>query len=395
MVENSDIALRNWLNELLSEPAQAARERARTTFDREIEGFNNRFVLLGAGNMGRRILARLRKDGLSPLAFADNQPAQWGKTIDGLPVLPPQEAAALYAQDTVFVVTIYNNEHGFPDTRDRLAELGCVKIMSVIPVRWKYPEEFLPYYRDDLPHKVLLQSEEIRAAFALWSDMPSRHEFTAQIAWRLHGDFEALGKPDPDGEYFPNGLIRPRSDELFVDVGAYDGDSIRRFLGKYGEAYSRIIALEPDSQNYRGLLQRISDMPARHAERIEMHRSAASDRAGRLRFKDGDGLAAALSDQGSIEVETVRLDDLLEGRHPTYIKMDIEGAEIAAIEGCRRTISNERPVLAVCVYHAQDHLWNIPLAINKLCASYRFFLRPHMQECWDTVCYAVPSDRVL
>ena len=75
--------------------------------------------------------------------------------------------------------------------------------------------------------------------------------------------------------------------------------------------------------------------------------------------------------------------------------MDIEGAEIDAIEGGIRVIRKESPVLAVCAYHAQDHLWNIPIAIHRINPQYALFLRPHMTECWDTVCYAIPPERML
>jgi len=387
--------LKERLDALLAEPVSAAQERARTAFDNEVKGFNNRFVLLGAGNMGRRILARLRQDGIEPLTFADNQRSQWGKNIDGLDVLAPEEAAARYGHDAVFIVTIYNNSHSFPETRSQLSGLGCFKTVSVIPLRWKYHETFLPYFRDDLPHKVLLQKEAINAAYGLWSDDRSLQEYVAQVAWRLNGEFDVLGKPDTEGEYFPAGIIRSRPDELFVDVGAYDGDTIRKFIDRYDGKFRKAIGLEPDPQNYRKLVQFLSGIENQLASRIEALPLAASNRACRLRFRDGEGLSAALSDQGSIEVECVRLDDLLRGEHPTYIKLDIEGAELDAIEGCQRVLVEERPVLAACVYHLQDHLWKIPIAVNRITPRNQFFLRPHRPECWDTVCYAVPAERAL
>ena len=94
-----------------------------------------------------------------------------------------------------------------------------------------------------------------------------------------------------------------------------------------------------------------------------------------------------------MEVECVRLDDLLARSRPTYIKMDIEGAEPDAIQGCQRVLRENRPVLAACVYHAQDHLWTIPRAVHRIVPDYKLFLRPHMPECWDTVCYAIPPER--
>src|SRR5215471_1645320 len=89
LLENASVtSLQAQLRDLLSEPIDTAKERARIAFDSEVRPFNNRFVLFGAGNTGRRILARMRQDGIEPLAFSDNQSANWGKTIDGLEVLP-------------------------------------------------------------------------------------------------------------------------------------------------------------------------------------------------------------------------------------------------------------------------------------------------------------------
>ena len=209
-------------------PRRNARARA---FDSEVRPFNNRLVLFGAGNTGRQVLARLRQDGIEPLAFSDNQSTNWGKTLDGLIVLPPNEAIANYGTSAAFIVTIYNNRHSFPESRDRLLRLGCTKVVSVIPVRWKYHETFLPHYRDDLPYKVLMQRDAIRDAFDLWADERSQREYVGQIEWRLHGNFDVLGIPDPESEYFPKDIMQIRgADEVFVDVGAYDGDTIQRFI---------------------------------------------------------------------------------------------------------------------------------------------------------------------
>ena len=52
-----------------------------------------------------------------------------------------------------------------------------------------------------------------------------------------------------------------------------------------------------------------------------------------------------------------------------------------------------RPVLAICSYHRQTDLWRIPELIHSIDADYRLFIRPHLIEGWDLVCYAVPAER--
>jgi hypothetical protein len=75
--------------------------------------------------------------------------------------------------------------------------------------------------------------------------------------------------------------------------------------------------------------------------------------------------------------------------------MDIEGSEPAALRGAARTIAGHAPVLSICVYHSQDHLWSIPLQIKAMHADYRMYLRPFVPESWDLVCYAIPANRWL
>jgi hypothetical protein len=70
--------------------------------------------------------------------------------------------------------------------------------------------------------------------------------------------------------------------------------------------------------------------------------------------------------------------------------MDIEGAELDAIAGAERLIAETAPFMALCAYHRQDHLWRIPLAVAALRPDYRLVLRPHCEEGWDLVVYAIP-----
>ena len=89
------------------------------------------------------------------------------------------------------------------------------------------------------------------------------------------------------------------------------------------------------------------------------------------------------------------MDELFQEDNPTYIKMDIEGAEEEALTGATRIIRERAPILAICVYHRFDHLWKLPLLMRSLSEEYRFHMRPHADACWDLVCYAVPRSRAI
>lgn len=381
------------LDELLGESIDSAKLRERSTFDRLTEPFSDSLVLFGAGTIGRRTLAGLRKSGIEPLAILDNNPALWNTSIDGLKVLSPQDGASLFADRCAVVVTIWNYQHSFVQTRKQLEALGCRKIVSFISLWWKYPDMFPPHYFLDLPHRILSKAEDMRAAFAVWHDDSSRNEYVAQLRFRLQLDYEGL--PDSAGgwQYFRENLFSLSSDEVFVDCGAFDGDTIKDFLDDRKQAFGSIVALEPDPANLEKLQRYVSLLPEGIRSKITVLNLAAGAARHKVRFQATGTPASAVSLEGDVEVDCLPLDEILQGLAPTYLKMDIEGAEPDALTGAAKAIQESRPILAICVYHEPDHLWRIPLLMKALTKDYVFFLRPYRPEGWDLVCYGIPKER--
>ena len=378
------------LEALLSEPVASVREKERMAFDRELARCEGRLVLVGAGNFGRRALSCLRSAGIAPLAFTDNGRALWGTDVDNLPVLSPEVAAERFGASALFVVAIWSPGHRYADTRQQLLRMGCRNVICATRLRWKFADLLLPDYCQDLPHKVYQQASSVLEAAALMADDFSRQEFLRQVRWRALGDFGELSPPQPH-QYFPDGLFCLSPEEVFVDCGAYDGITIRRFL-KRTPGFLRICAIDADPRNYKQLVRTISILPER--DRIETYLLAVGADRGRVRFRSTGTVQAAVSRDGDIEVEQVPLDELLRGAEPTFIKMDIEGAELGALEGARHLIRQSQPLLAVCVYHTPSDLWRIPLKIHELAPKHSLYLRPHVEDGWDLVCYGIPSERL-
>jgi FkbM family methyltransferase len=383
------------LEELLAETVEAACQRESAFYDERTKGAGREVVLFGAGSLGRSILRGLRTVGIEPVAFSDNNPGSWGQQVDGLTVLAPEEAARRYGARGVFVVTIFSPgaDRLFPGVRRKLETLGCSFVVPFGALAWKYPTHFLPNYCLDLPHKVLADARNVRKAFALWGDDQSRKEFVDQLRWRLRLDYDGLGDPFTGVTYFPDDLIAPREGEFLVDCGAFDGDTIQTFLGLRGDGFRRVVAFEPDPNNWEKLSYSVSSLPEPVRSKIELHRAGVASKRQKLHFEATGNMAAKISDAGQIVIDTVPLDEVLEGRAPTYVKMDIEAAEPDALAGATRTIRQFAPVLAICVYHRQDHLWRIPLQISELSDQYAFYLRRYQEEVWEVVCYAVPRSR--
>ena len=377
---------------LLSETPDHARARESNLF-KEING-GRPLVIFGAGNLGRRIARELASRAFPLFCFSDNNPVVWGSTIESLPVLSPAEAVERYRNEATFLLAICNPDHaGVQTVVDQLRSLGCCSVMSFTALFWRLPDRFLPYYLWDLPSKLLLEKEEVLAAHDLFADSGSREQFVRQVELRCTADFRALPPPELHSQYFPDGLYRFLDSEVFVDCGAYDGDTIRVFLNKTRGRFGKIIAFEADPDNF-GKLGRCVAQLGLPSEKIRTVRAAVYDRPCKLHFAASGLSSASITSEGGLEVDAVALDGFLRDDRPTLIKMDIEGAELAALNGARKLISAHQPVIAVCVYHQQDHLWRIPLWLKRHMPDARLYLKDHCVDGFELVCYAVPADRL-
>jgi FkbM family methyltransferase len=384
------------LDKLLSEDILLVCEREKTAFDRLVTPFEKSLVLVGAGSLGRQVSKCLRQDGIEPLAYADNNPALQGNFIEGVRVLSRQQAAERYGSSAAFVVTIWNTEHSFIQTREELTKINCKKVVSAITLRWKYPEILLPFFWLDVPSKTCENADLIKSAFLLWDDELSRQEYLAQLKFRILGEFDSLSAPVPQESYFPEDLFDLLPDEKFIDCGAYDGITIKQFLKRQKEFNGKAIAYEPDPVNFNMLKGYIENLTQGVRENIIFLPYAVGAKREKVHFDATGTMGSTISNNGKIEVECVTLDENLSDLQvlPTYIKMDIEGGELDALAGGRKLIQKEMPILAICLYHRYDDLWRVPLFIQSLASDYRFFLRPHEIEGWQLVCYAVPSNRL-
>lgn len=395
-MNNEFVHFEDEIDHLLAEGVDGARDRESSAFDRAVGPGPHEFVLFGAGNLGRRTLECLRRTGITPLCFIDNDSSKWGKTLDGISIMSPLEGIKHYNDRAVFIVTIWRGE-GVERMRDRIAQLrhlGCSAVIPFLSFYWKHAKTLLPHYALDLPHLVHLQSDNVREAFRLLSDDNSRREYISELRFRLLGDFDGLPDPVPGDIYFRDEFFEIRDDEFFVDCGAYDGDTIASLLLKTHNRFQRIVGFEPDPENYTRLIERIGKLPPSVRAGIVLH-NAATGKANEIsKMKIGGGPSSFIG-EGDHEVQSYNLDFAVSGSPVSILKMDIEGSELATLEGAQNLIRQFAPILTICVYHRQDDLWNIPLTIHKLNPAYSIYLRPHLLEGWDLVCYAVPPHRLL
>ena len=108
-----------------------------------------------------------------------------------------------------------------------------------------------------------------------------------------------------------------------------------------------------------------------------------------LHFMSGRSTSSCVSDDGGIEVQAESIDNVHAGQVVTFLKMDIEGSEIEALKGAEKIIREQKPKLAISIYHKPEHLFQIPLLIHEMVPEYRLYIRHHTETFADTVLYAI------
>jgi len=180
-----------------------------------------------------------------------------------------------------------------------------------------------------------------------------------------------------------------------VDCGVCDGDTLRPFLAISSHVFERYSAIEPDTRNVEKLHSLTAALPDGFGQKIEIIQAVVSDQPGELRFQSTGGTIGAISPDGDQVVRAISIDDSLKAISPTFIKMDIEGAEPLALQGSIESIRKNKPILALCIYHHPEHFWKIPRWVADLNLGYTLFIRSHGYGGLETVLYAIPPDRII
>lgn len=228
-----------------------------------------------------------------------------------------------------------------------------------------------------------INKEKIELAYNLLSDERSREVFENAIKFYYSGKLKYLWNiTDNKNEIFESVLCL-KNNERYIDLGAYRGDTIDELIN-YGGGYKKIIALEPDIKTYNKLCKHIENMPNVTAYQKTIWKDNRT-----MCFSNKKGRGSAISSSGTL-VDAVCIDTLSENYNPTYIKIDVEGAEKQAIAGGINTLKNIKPKLNIAAYHTFRDLFELILIINAINPEYRFYLRHHPYiPLWDTNIYCV------
>jgi FkbM family methyltransferase len=356
----------------LTRVLRAAEDRSRV----ERASVHRDWLVYGAGRTGRKWAAALAGSGRGVHAFIDRSVIEVG----GTPVFTLEACPDELKRKCAVLVALHNPGVDVAVVRRQLREAGFGEVWLLQDVVDAWPE--LKHFWLAPAIESLAYRADIETAYEVLADEQSRQLVVALLDQRLNGAAEALPQPECDTHYLPRGLPHPSSPIRYVDCGAYTGDTIQSFQ-RNGLTFDEIAAFEPDPAHYPRLVNAIESL------RAFAFPCGVWDEMTQLRFSSDDS-ASHIDDAGAITVQTVTLDQALPNFAPTLIKMDIEGAEGHALRGARKTISAHRPYLAISTYHKPRDLWELMLLVHGWDLDYRFHLRMHCYNGFETVLYGVP-----
>lgn len=224
-------------------------------------------------------------------------------------------------------------------------------------------------------------ADKLRQVYNMLCDEQSKKVFENTVMYKLTGKLDYLFSCQSDiNEAYH--LLNLNDDEIFIDLGAYRGDTINEFLS-HTSNYKKIYAVEPDIKTFKKLEQNVLNL-----KNIKLYNVCINDKDGLVPFsmKAGRNSVAGVGEMTNAR----SVDSILKGDKASYIKFDVEGSELLAIKGAHNTIKQFKPKLNIACYHRNEDIFSIPLEINKIRQDYKLYMRHYpCIPAWDTQFYFI------
>ena len=330
-------------------------------------------VLYGMGDGADKVLAAFEKYGITASAVMASDGFVRGQSFHGFQVKKLGEIEREYGD---FVIALCFASQ-LPDVMAHIKEVAKkhTTLVPGVPVFGgvMFDGEFIKKYR-----------EGIYSAYSLFEDGLSRRVYENVLRFYYTGEIKLLDEITTGKDEAFKNILKLGQNELYVDLGAYNGDTIDEFLRYSGGSYRKIVAFEPNGKNFKKLSEHCLDM-----KNTELWQLGAYSHNTILTFNNKAGRNSAIADSG-VQTRVAAVDTILCGAAATYIKADVEGADFETLIGAKNTLKNFKPKLNFSAYHRFEDIFRLPLLIKKLNPEYKIYLRHHPYiPAWDTNLYCV------
>jgi FkbM family methyltransferase len=359
-------------------------------------------AIFGAGANGRLFLKGMKLSGITVDAFIDQMGSH--SEIDGVPVLKP-DAIAEKSEWQLFCAVfpqalVKPSNRALKSSEEQLRQLGFFHVESFSETLHSFPAIMKGYFESHhlwmhSDPEVMVNREAIDRLRPLLSDELSVQLLEQWIAWRSSQSMGHYIEPDGQCEYFPQNIpqLFPQQPLHFIDCGAYIGDTVEDLYQLWSGKIESVTCFEPDFYNLQQLHQILARLQySTQQGYCHIYPCGVGLETEILSFSGGQGSSSAMvisqkSGEGKALVSVVSLDQTMSLSQPNYIKMDIEGAELKALQGAKELIATQAPSLAICLYHKPEDLWEVPLYLHQIQPEYKMYIRTHDHLGLSTVLY--------
>ncbi|QTL04125.1 FkbM family methyltransferase [Aquabacter sp. L1I39] len=351
--------------------------------------------IYGGGALGKLVRAHLAAVGQPVAGVIDRNavPCARDPAWAGLPVLSPDAVPEAVKAKALFAVAVVTAPY-VPLARE-LQRQGFARCLPAYDVT--------ETFRDRHPLRngwfaPPLRAPGLEAADAMLAglaDDASRAHYLRFAAWRLaREEWDFSDAPVEAGTRFLLPEITPllSATERVLDGGAHHGTVLAQIIAGAGGRIGAAWAVEPDPASRAVLERTIAAWPAKTTRRVRVLDAVLGDRARPALFHAGLGFASQIATTGTRRARLTPIDSLK--LNPSFVKLHLEGAELAALEGARKTLLRHRPIVAATIYHNADGLAATPLWLMETLPDYRVLIRTHGWCGTGTVVYAIPKERL-
>ena len=332
-------------------------------------------LIYGMGNGADKIINFLEENGIHYSDVFASDGFVRGHSYRGKIVLSYSQACEKY--DDFIILLSFGTK--LPDVMERIIYLNSIHELYAPDVPVCQGEIFNEAFFD-------AHISELECARDLLSDERSRQVFDNVIRYKLTGKIKYLISSQ-DCENDVDAILPFEKYKIFVDLGAYNGDTIKKYRNLCPNL-EEIYAFEPDFRNFKKLkayCDEIKDIKihtynyASWSENIELQFSASGNR-------NSSGAGTVSHQSKMVSIEAKRPDSVIQ--EADFIKYDVEGAEYDAIIGSKRLMEDLQSDLLVSLYHKSEDLYSLPMLIHSINPNYKFYLRrlPYI-PAWDLNLY--------
>lgn len=339
--------------------------------------------IYGAGCFGRELQKVFQQHSVFIKGFIDRNAGNI--SAEGVPVFYPSQVDN--KREIRVIIGIVMDKKSLCSLKFSLHEMGYEDVIDGQSIRAHYVYALHTSGEEDPKKYFSERIYDIEKAYSLLEDNESRVTYSCNLRAHILREYQDCRQVDSGIQYFAQDIPFQKGYSRFIDCGAYIGDTLQE-LCEYNLDVKMLAAFEPNSKNFSRLANTYySELKERIAQAY-FFPCGVSDVTMLKKFAEAGG-SSSVTDTGDAVVQCVALDDALPDFAPTFIKMDIEGAEYSALLGAKRMIDEYRPDLAICVYHIIDDFFRIPLLLDSWNLGYKFYLRGHSSCCMENVLYAV------